>query len=112
MLTGSLMNIESTFMRFDVNNDGIIDNKELEEAFKVYRKAIIMVAQMTPKQEKYVHSVFLYMIKYMKIPKPMELAHFHYMVRKDDIVAKRLNIGAILYYLVQQANQNTPGATN
>jgi len=108
LFTGALMNIESTYMRFDVNKDGVIDYQELEQAFKIYQKAIILVAKMTPAQEKYAFSVFLYMIKFMKIPTQTELAKFHYFGSKKTIVAKRLNIGAILYYLVQQANQDTP----
>lgn len=111
MVTGALMNIESTFMRFDLNHNGYMDNYELENAYQVYRKAIIMVAMIKPEQEKFARSVFLYMIKYMKIPTPTELARFHFLEKKDKIIAKRLNIAAILYYLVQQAEQ-TSSANN
>lgn len=109
MVTGVLMNVESMFTRFDFNKNGQLDNNELEAAFQVYRKAIIMVALLTPSQEKYARSVFLYMVKYMKIPKPTELARFHFLENKDDITAKRLNIAVILYYIVQQANAANGG---
>ena len=109
MVTGVLMNVESMFTRFDFNKNGQLDNNELEAAYQVYRKAIIMVAMLSPQQEKYARSVFLYMIKYMKIPKPAELARFHFLEKKDGIIAKRLNIAAILYYIVQQANAANGG---
>lgn len=113
---GSLINIESTFIRFDTNRDGILDYDELVDAFKVYRPAIIALAHLKPSDEVYSQAIFLYLVSKMEIP-PMnswldnaKFLAFHkcstssYCREKfmDKIEAKRLNIGKLLYYLVIQ----------
>jgi hypothetical protein len=120
LILGALLNIESTFLRFDVNRDNTIDNfnvigregdtdiTELDTAFKIYRSAIIKVAKLAPEQEKYAQAIFLYMVKYMEIPPQgswLDNAKFWYFYKwgsRKHIVAKRLNIGVLLYYLVNQ----------
>lgn len=121
LILGAMLNIESTMIRFDFNKDNVIDNKtrafpgsftdfrsELEVAFEVYKKAIISVAKLRPDQEKYAYSIFLYMVKYMQVPPASTLVdnakflYFHYWESNKYIAAKRLNIGSLLYYLVNQ----------
>ena len=120
LVLGAMLNIESTFLRFDANKDNIIDNQtvvaydgktpltELDVAFKIYRTAIIAVAKLKPDQEKYAKSIFLYMIKYMEIPPQnswldnAKFLYFHLWGSTKPIYAKRLNIGVLLYYLVNQ----------
>ncbi len=102
LLVGALINIETTFIRFDSNKDNMIDATELEAAFKIYENAIIQIAELDDDREKFAKSIFLYMIKNMAIPSQTQLLNFHYnpFISKD-IVAYRLNIGLLLYYLVQ-----------
>jgi hypothetical protein len=116
LIVGALLNIESTFIRFDANRDNIIDYKELLEAFKVYRSAIITMAKLQPSDEKYAQSIFLYMVSKMQIPQTgswtesaMFLAYDTCVSwdwcrehRMDKIEAKRLNIGKLLFYMVNQ----------
>lgn len=118
LILGALLNIESTFIRFDINRDNVIDYKELVEAFKVYKPSIIALAKLKPSEEQYALSIFLYMVSKMAIPETgtwMQSAaffSFHKCVSwdwcrssmMDPIVAKRLNVGKLLYYMV---NQNT-----
>lgn len=101
LLIGAILNIEVTFLRFDTNQDNIVDANELERAFQVYERAIIMVANLEESREKYAKSIFLYMIKNMAIPSTAQLLNFHYnpFVSKE-VEAKRLNIGTLLYYMV------------
>jgi len=47
-----------------------------------------------------VKSVFLYLVKEMKIPKALQLIWFHLFGNKKDIVATRFNISAILSFFV------------
>ncbi len=126
LILGAMLNIESTLIRFDVNKDNLIDNKarvnpssltdkrsELEAAFDVYKKAIISLAELKPEQEKYAYSIFLYMVKYMQVPPVKTLVdnakflYFHYWESSKYIAAKRINIGSLLFYLVNQ-NGTTP----
>ena len=114
LIIGALLNIESTFIRFDVNRDNVIDYKELQVAFKVYRSAIISLAKLRPDQENYAPSIFYYMASKMLIPPTatiidnLKFLSFHTCVRigvcRNKIIggieAKRLNIGKLLYYMV------------
>ncbi len=118
LVLGAMLNIESTFIRFDTSKDNIIDFKELTEAFKVYKSAIISVAKLKQNEEVFAESIFLYMVSKMEIPptgtwmQSAKFFTFHKCVSfdfcretfMDKIEAKRLNIGKLLYYMV---NQNT-----
>lgn len=118
---GSIINIETTFIRFDSNQDGVVDYNELSEAFKVYRPAIIKLAELKPSDEVYAKSIFLYMVSKMEVP-PMgswlnnaKFFAFHKCVSTtycrehflDKIEAKRLNIGKLLFYMVNQSSSKT-----
>lgn len=121
LVLGALVNIETTFIRFDKNADNIIDYTELSEAFLTYKPSIIALAGLKGDDEKYAKGVFLYMTSKMEIPKvgkwkdDLAFAAFNSCVQADfcrntfmdKIEAKRLNIGKLLYYMVNQA----PGAT-
>lgn len=116
LIFGAMLNIESTFIRFDMNKDNIIDYKELTEAFKVYKSAIVALAKLKPNEEGYAQSIFLYMVSKMEIPptgswmQSAKFFSFHKCVAfdfcretfMDKIEAKRLNIGKLLYYMVNQ----------
>lgn len=118
LVIGAMLNIETTFIRFDKNNDNIIDYKELSEAFGTYRASIITLAGLKPEQEKYAKGIFLYMASKMEIPKTgtwmtdASFGIFNSCVQSDfcrdtfmdKIEAKRLNIGKLLYYMVNQSS--------
>lgn len=120
---GSMINVETTFLRFDTNLDNIIDYNELMEAFKVYRPSIIALAKLKKEQEVFASSIFLYMVSKMEVPPNADWIDnisfftFHKCVSSnwcrttmmDPIEAKRLNIGSLLYYLV---NSNGPKPAN
>ena len=42
LLLGAMINIESTFLRFDTNKDNLLDNSELDKAFVVYREPSLL----------------------------------------------------------------------
>lgn len=121
LILGAMLNIESTFIRFDTNSDNIIDYNELSVAFLTYRSSIITLAGLKPDQEKYAKGIFLYMASKMEIPKTgtwvtdAKFGIFNSCVQSDtcrkifmdEVQAKRLNIGKLLYYMV---NQPTPAA--
>jgi hypothetical protein len=108
LLIGAMLNIESTIIRFDVNGNNIVDPDELAQAYNLYENSIIQVANLSADQEKYTNSIFLYMVEKLELPSIDDLSGtasfltFHLFYPKDDIVARRLNIGAILYFLVNQ----------
>lgn len=121
LILGAMINIESTFIRFDTNNDNIIDYNELSIAFLTYRSSIITLAGLKPEQEKYAKGIFLYMASKMEIPKTgtwltdAKFGVFNSCVQSDtcrkwfmdEVFAKRLNIGKLLYYMVNQSSGAT-----
>jgi len=122
---GAMLNIESTFLRFDTNHDNIIDYNELVEAFKIYKPAIISLAKLKPSEEAYAQSIFLYMVSKMEIPptggwiENVKFGSFHKCVswsfcrnRMAKIEAKRLNIGKLLYYMVNQSTVKAAAVKN
>lgn len=111
LLIGALLNIESTFLRYDLNKNNFIDPKELLGAFPVYEDAIMLVADLEESKRGYAKSIFLYMIKHMRKPTTWDVATFHYNpFRSNDIGSKRLNIGALLYNMVMTANEKANAA--
>lgn len=112
LLIGALLNIESTFVRFDTNDDNVIDTRELDEAFKIYESSIVKIAELNGWKKMFSKTVFYFMVKYMKIPSQSEVMTYHFNLNanpfyKENIKAKRLNIGALLYNLIQYRS-NTP----
>lgn len=103
LLVGAMLNIESTFVRFDrVDENNQLDQSELDQAYYIYRDGIVTVAELSEDQEQYTKSIFLYMVEKMEKPSPGALFIFHNNPLRGNITAKRLNIGTLLYYLVQE----------
>ncbi len=108
LVLAAMINIESTFLRFDTYYDNVLDFNELLSALKVYKNAIIMLAKLEGSNKKLARTVFFYMVKYMKAPSPVTVwsldkifkAHF------KKIKAKRINIGILLFYLVNNAEES------
>lgn len=108
--------VESMFIKLDINEDNVIDNlrvvahdgikgfTELDLAFRIYRSEIIKAANLDATEENYAQSIFLYIMKYNKIPSPsfldrakvFELYNFG---SKEPIFAGRGNIETMLNYL-------------
>lgn len=123
LVLGAMLNIESTFLRFDTSYDNRLDFNELNKALDVYRGAIILLAKLEGKNTKLARTVFFYMVKYMKAPAPLTVWSLDkiFKIHFKKVKATRLNIGALLFYLVnsqdekldeQSVNENvTPNKT-
>lgn len=101
----SFSNIDGLIAKYDYNDSNSLEKYELDNAFPIFEKTLITYGNLKPSELMFTHSIFLYLIKYMKTPKDgfggsLDLIKFHYLVNKDDIVAKRLNIGVILAFFV------------
>ncbi|MBC7713856.1 MAG: hypothetical protein H7177_10985 [Rhizobacter sp.] len=129
LILGSMLNIESTFIRFDKNFDNVIDYNELNDAFLVYKNSIISLANLKGSDVEYAKGIFMYMASKMEVPKvdgiwlKLGFAKFNYCVNNptgilaslysckannEAVFAKRLNIGKLLYYMVNQPTQAVP----
>jgi hypothetical protein len=103
LLTGAFLNIETTFLRFDQNKDNLVETWELDLAFKIYEDAIISIANLEGDSAKFARAIFIYMIKNMETPSNTSVFIYHYgpdFIRQVE--GKRLNIGTLLYYLVNE----------
>lgn len=106
LLIGAMMNIESTFLRYDANGNNILDPRELDKAFPVYEDAIMTLANLEESKRSYAKTIFLFMIKEMKMPSKWDVATFHYNpFANKKISSKRLNIGALLYNMLLAAEK-------
>lgn len=99
LVIGAMLNIETTFIRYDLNNDNILDLDELKEAFKVYKNAIMDIADLKGWKERFALPAFLYMVKEMEKPGFFDL--LSYLNPWYKVRAQRVNIGALLAYLVK-----------
>ncbi|MBC7427652.1 MAG: hypothetical protein H7336_03510 [Bacteriovorax sp.] len=122
LIMGAMVNIETTFIRFDKNLDNIIDYDELSKAFLVYRSSIISLSKLPKEKEVYAKAIFMYMVSKMEVPKMDSIFDQFWFWRysiniedpkwrmKNPIEAKRLNIGNLLYYMVNQPTPESPVA--
>ena len=97
-----LTNLESAFLRFDKNRDGILDRGEIDKVFPVFKNLIMKVANLGNTSDGLYKSILLYLIKEMKVPNPVQLLWFHMFGKKKDITSTRYNISAILSNFVIQ----------
>ncbi len=109
LLIGALLNIESTFIRYDLNEDNIVDEIELGEAFKIYENAIIKLSKSENSSLKktLAKTSFFYMIKFKEEPSSADAILFHMNYNYNalypkEIRAERINIAAILAYIVRK----------
>ncbi len=91
-----LTNLETAFIRFDVNKDSILQRGELDMAFLVFRNLVKDVADLGKEDSALFKSIFLYLIKHMEVPSATKLLWFHAFGSKDGITSSRINISAIL----------------
>lgn len=100
LIMGGLLNIESTLLHFDTDQNNELNTAELNAAFPVYRSAIISAAKLKPSQEKYAHSIFFYLVKFQKLPSQIDLLKYHFFGDKNA-VGDRVTIATLLKYINQ-----------
>jgi len=108
LVLGAMLNIESTFIRFDSSYDNKLDFNELKKSLGVYENAIIMLANLKGKNKKLARTVFFYMVKYKKAPAPLTVWSLDkiFKLHFKKVKATRLNISALLFYLVNSQEES------
>ncbi len=101
----SLSNIDGFILKYDKNGTNQLERDELDVAFNVFKRTLITFAHLSTSELIFTHSIFLYLVKYMKTPPDglkgsIEIARFHFFSNKKKIIAERLNIGTILAFFV------------
>lgn len=91
-----LTNLESAYLRFDIDKDGVLNRGELDLAFLVFKNLVIKVAGLGNSGDGLYKSIFLYLVKHMEVPSPLKLIWFHVFGKKKNITSTRYNISAIL----------------
>ena len=104
LLFGAFLNIESVYVRFDRDKTNILSYNELQRAFPIYEEALMMIGDISEKQRKFAKPAFFYVIEKKKIPGKVEVATYFYTGAFKGVIAKRLNIGTLLYNMVNAAN--------
>ncbi len=101
---GGLLNVESTLIRFDHNQDNILDYEELMDAFQVYKGSIeTLIAKMdnTGMLKKLSKEIFLFLVKYETTPDPKNAKSLGKFLKfllenKKKITGDRRTIASIL----------------
>lgn len=91
-----LTNLESAYLRFDIDKDGVLTRGELDLAFLVFKSLVIKVADLGTTGDGLYKSIFFYLVKHMQVPSPVKLLWFHVFAKKNKITSTRYNISAIL----------------
>jgi hypothetical protein len=109
LIFGAMLNIESTLIRFDKNQDNVLDFSECEDGLSVYYGAVATLSKLEGTTFEYlVPKAYYYMIDKMKLP-PEGIGGFAtltpYFLPKG-IRAKRLNVGKLLENLIKKANED------
>jgi len=104
LVFGALLNIESVFARFDQDFSNVLSTDELTRAFPVYEEALILISDglLNDSNREFVPSTFYYIIENKKIPTKTQLGIYHYSGGYKDATGGRLNIGKLLFNMVQQ----------
>ena len=101
-LFATFSSVETTMLHYDSDKDNILRYDEAMNAFSVFKKTLFEFSGLKESQEKLVQSVYLYILKHMKVPSTVELLWFHAFGRKKNIEARRMNIGSIFALISAQ----------
>jgi hypothetical protein len=110
-IVAGLLDIESTILHFDKNQNNILDYEELNDAFPVYKNAIITVAKLKPSQEFLAKSIFFYLVKNQKIPNVGNLFWFFAKLESGwdkNISGDRVTIATLLKYISSMSAEDDP----
>lgn len=108
LIFGAMLNIESTLIRFDINQDNILDFGELESGLEIYYGAVANLSELAGGNFEYlVPKAYFYMIDKMKLPPESKVAAFATLTAyslPEKIRAKRINVGKLLEGIIKQAD--------
>lgn len=111
LVIGAMLNIESTYIRFDKNTDNKLDRRELDTGYKeAYELAIVSIAKLKGKLTAFGRTAFFYLLKYHKDPGVINVAWTHVWFKKyfNDFKAQRLDISELLKFLVDKRKPEDP----
>ncbi|MBT3980495.1 MAG: hypothetical protein HOE90_04030 [Bacteriovoracaceae bacterium] len=116
LLTGAMMSIEETFLRFDTNQDGDLEFSELEVAIEHFKPVIVERGGLTPATSFLARTVFYYILIKGKVPKTtkdiIDLVVFHgtfnLFYKKSKVHCNRFNLVTILEKFVEYPEEPNP----
>ncbi|MGE0614820.1 MAG: hypothetical protein AB7P04_04200 [Bacteriovoracia bacterium] len=102
-LSGVTHYVELLFLRFDADQNGILDTKEVMRAYPVFKATIAQLGELKPDDDAMIESVFTYMVRYGKAPSKDLGGIIHFLSWKGDrgrwkLAATRKDIFAITAY--------------
>lgn len=105
-ILGGLLNVESTLIRYDTNQDNILDYPELSDAYKVYKDNIeALVKKSASYMVPLSKEIFLFLVKYQIMPDikktdtVIKFAKFLLLEKKDQVTGDRTAVAGILQNL-------------
>lgn len=107
-----LMHAETTVLRWDVNNNNIMDPDEVDRAYEIYSPALDgFLEDKSPLIKKLKKQIFQYLIKYEQIPNEKEFGSLWKFVKflasfKKKTPATRKTILSVLYVISEENMKN------
>ncbi|MFT6633207.1 MAG: hypothetical protein ACJAS4_003177 [Bacteriovoracaceae bacterium] len=121
-----LLAVEQSMLKFDVDKSGILEPKEVDEAYKIYKSAVIALIPVNF-LKRYSKTFFRYLVKYKRLPDVPDVdgfrslwkalregAHFVKFIFKKEInqisSADRMTFAAVLRIMAvnSPANRKSP----
>jgi hypothetical protein len=110
-----LIHAESTVLRWDVNNNNILDSEEVSRAYEIYSPALDgFLLSRPPIVKKFKRQIYQYLIKYEEVPDEKEFRSMWKFVRflmsfNKASTASRKTIASVLMAIGEE-NKKLPGA--
>ncbi len=104
----ALMHVETTVLRWDTNNNNILDAKEVDRAYEIYSPALDgILKDKSPLVKGFKKQIFQYMIKYEQVPDEKEFKSMWKFIKflmsfDKKAPAKRKTISSILVAISEQ----------
>lgn len=92
---GGIQSVEQTMVRFDDDENNILEHSEVDNAFEVYKDSIINMIP-DPSLNSYAKTFFLYLLRYNKLPEK-DFSFYKFLASSDKYTASnRFTLAAIL----------------
>lgn len=104
LIFGGLQSVEQTMIRFDEDENNLLELSEIDNAFAVYQNSVL---EMLPDQQlrRFAKTFFLYMIRHKKIPEK-DLSFYSFLATsKKYTPADRFTLAAIIQTLSELSKE-------
>jgi len=101
-LINAFENLETAFIRFDFNGNGLITYEEMNLTYSIFNRFLRdMKEELAPMTDKFVKNILIFMLKKERMPTTIEALSFQVFGKKKNIEATRMSMSAILRFVTE-----------